>query len=248
MVPGAALLLSFAVLAFARPEDDEFGLDVERFVSELGSPDKRISEGLPPELPLDYGRSDDFIAFDLLKGARPIIGLRITFDGRAATGQEIRESFRDEHSLRLPPGGTIRRLNAGTPEELWDFPEGTRLLHRLELADPARTLFEFRLIERRPNGQWAYGTYVRTADAKLRLLQAQEAGAYEIELAGRPVKLELTRLHPESCRRCHAMNSAHRYPDPEKAGPCAFGPGHPTLRTEWARRFRERFGREPFEN
>lgn len=248
MVPGALAALPFFVLAFAQPGDDEFTRDVELFVSELGSPDKRISEGLPPELPLAYGRSEDFIAFDLLSGFRPIIGMRITFDGRAATGPEIRESFRDEHALRLPPGGAIRRLNAGTPEELWDFPEGTRLLHRLELADPARTLFEFRLMEKRPGGQWAYGTYVRTADGKLRLLQSQESGAYEAELGGRPVKIELMRLHPESCRRCHAMNSAHRYRDPEKAGPCAFGPGHPTLRTEWARRFRERFGREAFEN
>jgi len=122
------------------------------------------------------------------------------------------------------------------------------VVFRGHFPDASATVFEMRLLERRADGRWAFGSYVRAADGRLRLLQRQETAAFELELEGRRVQVSLTRLPPESCRRCHQMTSPNRYPDPEKAGPCGFGPGNPGLRAGWAERFRATRGYEPFEN
>lgn len=241
------LALGLALALSASAAQPDFASELERFVKELGSPPRRISEGLPPELPAEPWGDSGFVAFGHLEGTRPPIGLRIRFNGREANSRDLALAFRDEHAIRLPPGGRVRRVRAGTPEEAWEFPDGTRLLHRLALADEPGTLFEFRLIQRRPDGRWAFGTYLPTADGKLRLVQSQETGSYDVVLFGEATRIELTRLPPESCRRCHAAASPNRYPDAEFAGPCAFGPAHKDLLRGWSEAFRARFGYEPFE-
>ncbi|MBI4345583.1 MAG: hypothetical protein HY553_01930 [Elusimicrobia bacterium] len=227
-------------------QDSPIPAEVEAYVRMLSDFSERISDGLPPELPAHYG-VEDFLDFERIEGLRRPVASQITFDGARPDPARLDAVLRDEHGILLPPGGRIRRLSPDTPDESWEYPAGTRLTHRFYWADTASTVFELRLIERRADGRWAFGSYLRTADGKLRLLQRQETAAFALELEGRAVQVALTRLPPESCRRCHAAASPNRYRDVERAGPCGFGPANAALLRGWADRFRAARGYEPFE-
>src|SRR5437763_1376645 len=71
---------------------------------------------------------------------------------------------------------------------------------------------------------------------------------FDVDVPRGHVGVEMDRLHPESCRLCHAVHSpqAYQYRDKEHVGPCGFGPANPSMLTQWAPAYQVRHGYWPF--
>ena len=71
---------------------------------------------------------------------------------------------------------------------------------------------------------------------------------FDVDVPRGHVGVEMDRLHPESCRLCHAVHSpqAYQYRDKEHVGPCGFGPANPSMLTRWAPAYQVRHGYWPF--
>ncbi|MBI3553044.1 MAG: hypothetical protein HY077_11065 [Elusimicrobia bacterium] len=206
-----------------------------------------IRTGLPAEIAATLKEDGGYLDFPGVEGA-PIWGDDVRLAGLAPTDEEMEQVLADDHGIRLPPGRRIKRFKPGTPREFWDYPVGTRLLHRFLLRTAPPTLTEIRLIEKQPSGRWAYGVYLPQKNGRLRLMKAQEAVTLKVAWRGKKVALTMNRLNPESCRMCHQMHTpVNDYPEEDTAGPCGFGPGNKKLGA-WAKDFQAKKGYSPFAN
>lgn len=249
------IALALALLAAGAACADEPMLDARQaeFVNKLidqarrsGEPKDPLWKGLPPEIARDYPESEGFVRFTHVDGDVAPFGGRIKI---SPPDLKVTDVFEDESFARLPDGATIRR-DASGPREIWDYPVGTRVLHRFYFKTEPRTLFELRLVQKLPDGKWAFGIY--TADGAGERLPLHREGspalAYEVLIRGRQVHVDMLRMSPSSCRACHFHmgHGGYQYPDQERVGPCGFSPPNPHLLTDWARDYRARHGAEPF--
>lgn len=234
-------------------------------------PESSLRDGLPETLPEGFHLDDrlsaeGFVPFEGFSGEAPLIndwdeidGMRLppvnledpvsvrAFDEYRRRSEAalaaLRRKLREDHWARIPDGTRIRRRWNGAGQEFWDYPPGTAVLHRFTWRS-APELYELRLVRRRADGRWAFGIYAPRGKA-LVLVPRQEA--VEISLAGFS-RAVAVRVHPESCRNCHAMHghNSYQWDDEEMVGPCGFGPANPRLVQEWARAYQARHGAAPF--
>jgi hypothetical protein len=229
-----------------------------------GAPaDGPLSSGLPatlsPTLPEDGG----FVQFPNIAEADDIpLGRDWSFEPANSTGAfnpplSMAQMVAEEGWARLPAGGVIRQSRDRAGQTVWDYPAGTRLLHRIFFnSDARRKLFEVRYIEKRPDGKWAMGLYHPAGaplplgdTGNLSLLTARDAETtFELQTASGAVRVNVKRLQPDSCRHCHFNmgEGGYQYPDEEHTGPCGFVPANAGLTTTWAERYRGRYGVAPF--
>ena len=202
--------------------------------------------GLPDEVPADLAERDGYVLFDGVAGLKgPPANGPARFTPPDVTQADV---FEEDHAALLPRGERIERRRNGAGEEVWVYPAGTRVIHRFFLRTAPRRLFELRVLEKLRDGRWASGAYERRRGPNLRLRRAMAHEAFDVEVPRGHVGVEMDRLHPESCRLCHAVHSpqAYQYRDKEHAGPCGFGPANPSLLTEWAPAYQVRHGYWPF--
>ena len=204
------------------------------------------SRGLPDEVPADLVERDGYVLFDGVAGGKgPPANGPARFTPPDVTRADV---FEEDHAALLPEQVRIERRWNSAGEEVWSYPVGTRVVHRFFLKTAPRRLFELRVIEKLPDGRWAFGAYEARGGAHLRLRRRMVHEVFDVELPRGRVGVEMDRLHPESCRLCHAVHSpqAYQYRDREHAGPCGFGPANPSLLTGWAPAYQVRHGYWPF--
>ncbi len=224
-----------------------------------GPPHTGLPATMRPTLPED----DGFVRFPNITEADDIpLGRDWSFDPAASTGTfnpplELEQMVEEEGWARLPPGGVIGQSRDRQGMTVWDYPAGTRLLHRLFIKSlPRKSLFEVRYIEKRPDGRWAMGLYhpegaprplAETGALRLHTTAGAET-TFEVRTASGAVRVNVKRLQPDSCRHCHLNmgEGGHQFPDEEHAGPCGFVPANTALTTTWAERYRGRYGVAPF--
>ena len=203
--------------------------------------------GLPDEVPADLVERDGYVLFDNVSGVK---GPASNGPARFTPGDVDRSDvFEEDHAALLPCGARIERSRIGAAQEVWHYPVGTRLVHRFFLRTvPRRTLFELRIAEKRPDGRWAFGAYEWHGGGSVRLRRVMAHDVFEVDVPRGHVGVELDRLHPDSCRLCHAMHSpqAYQYEDVEHVGPCGFGPANASLLTQWAPDYQAKHGYWPF--
>ncbi len=131
---------------------------------------------------------------------------------------------RDIHrELKHAPDGSLYAV--------WNYPRGTRLIHRVFLK-PSHRLIELRLEQKLEDG-WAFGVYrPQGKDGELALYQPppdQEPESVELPLPGSFGRFRWTRLAYGSCRMCHVSMGPgwYQYSDTAHAGPCGFVPLQP---------------------
>ncbi len=206
--------------------------------------------GLPdtvsPTLPEDEGFVRD----------RRFPGEQVVADvsGLDAAGLTLPDVIEDEEWARLPDGARIRR-DRSRGYEIWHYPPGTRLIHRIFLKSDHR-LIELRMLQKQDDdasgdGPWAFGVY-RPDRGLYALTLYQERGgrpeSVSLPLPGRFGRFTWTRLPLSSCRDCHASmgDGWYQYADRDRAGPCGFVPLNPALLTRWAAHYQRRHGYYPF--
>ncbi len=212
-----------------------------------GKESRPQSLGLPREVPADLVERDGYVLFDGISGVN---GPTSNGPARFMPGDVTRSDvFEEDHAALLPPGTRIRRRWNRAGQEFWDYPPGTRLVHRFFLRTaPRRRLFELRIAEKLRDGRWAFGAYEWRGGRTVRLRRVMAHDVFEVDVPRGHVGVEMDRLHPESCRLCHAMHSpqAYQYQDVEHVGPCGFGPANASLLTRWAPAYRAAHGYWPF--
>lgn len=218
-----------------------------------GGSEPAHAAGLPDELPADLIEAEAFVRVPVALG-----GLVIDESALNAVGLSAAIAFEDEEWARLPAAMTIRR-DQSRGYEIWHFPAGARIAHRIYQRSPRR-LFELRLVQKLEDddaigtGRWAYGVYrpVR-GSAALKLYRlgpgvAEELAEMWADVGGTLRPFPTRRLHPESCRHCHIAHGrgSYQYPDQDRAGPCGFVPRNTAILTGWAPAYTRRHGYFPF--
>lgn len=93
----------------------------------------------------------------------------------------------------LPPGTSIDAAEA----DAWNFPRGTKLWKEFSHGSAIETRF----IERGPDGEWRFGSYLWTADGKDAVL-APADGIRDLAAAGAPNgRYQIPAV--DDCRACH---------------------------------------------
>jgi hypothetical protein len=206
------------------------------------------SRGLAEELPTDTVEADGYVPYEGIPSqVGPVSNGPPRFTPSDVTRDEV---FAEDRAARLPDGARIERHWDCLGREIWEYPVGTRVVHRFFLKTiPSESLFEMRVVEKLPDGRWAFGVYEWRGD-RLQLRHVMSHDVFDLDLLGGRVRAEMDRLHPESCRICHYNHSSQSYQfeDPEHAGPCEFGPGNPLILTHWAVGYAARYGYWPFAN
>ncbi|MBI3552487.1 MAG: hypothetical protein HY077_08205 [Elusimicrobia bacterium] len=247
-----ALVLIMMVWAVSvRPEEPFLNAEQKEWLENLfrnstAPPKDPLYKGLPDSITRDFPGREGFVAFEHIPGEDPPVGGRLRISD---PDLKLRDVFDDESFARLPVGATIRRDTSRSPEA-WDYPVGTRVMHKLFFKTAPPRLFELRLAQKLPDGKWGFGIYM--AEEGSDTLQLHREGfpplAFDLVIAGKPVRVELNRLIPGSCRACHWArgHGNHQFPDMEHVGPCGFVPANDDLLGRWARDYAARHGASPF--
>ena len=207
-----------------------------------------LSEGLPKTISTSIIENDGYDDFNADPNEGRLVGDVVMLDGHRAPLDEEEQVFSDDRGILLPPGGAILRIRPGGPKEVWDFPIGTRFVHRFYLRTSPRRLYELHMSEKRADGRWAYGIYIPDANGKASLSHTPNSLALDVDVSGRLWRISVKGVGPQSCRECHLMESGNHYPDEDRAGPCGFGPANKALLTLWAPLFKAKHGYAPFLN
>ena len=244
----ALLLLLVAVPAW--PLDSEQTKYLNKLFEESAriqaEPKDPIYAGLPGELARDYPEREGFVRFEHIAGDVPPIGGRVRFSDPEL---KLTDVFDDESWARLPDGQKILRDTSG-PREIWDYPVGTRVVHRILLKSDPRKLFELRLAQKLPDGKWGFGLY-REEDGPANLPLHRDGMpplSFDVKIKAKVVRVDMFRLSPASCRNCHFRmgHGGYQSPDVDHVGPCGFSPPNPRLLTDWADAYQGRYGYAPF--
>ena len=211
--------------------------------------------GLPPMMSPTLPEDDGFVQFPNIAEPDDIpLGRDWSFDPAGSTGTfnpplSMEQMVDEEGWARLPDRGVIGRSVNRAGQAVWDYPVGTRLLHRIYMNSlPQKSLFEVRYIEKRPDGKWAMGLYhpegaprpLRDTGNLALLTAAGAETTFELRTSSGAVRVNVKRLQPDSCRHCHFNmgEGGYQYPDEEHTGPCGFVPANAGLTTTWAERYR----------
>jgi hypothetical protein len=187
------------------------------------------------------------------------IGMKLLINGKPAlTREAIDEAFIDLFFARVPKEGPQILSSKNTRgQEIWKYPAGTQTFHVIKLRTDGEPLFELRTALLRSDGTWDLGVYLQESSAlrpQLRRQNDSSMPATELKFkssqSGRELHVTLNRLPLHNCKTCHFNISPSRYQfaSPEDAGPCGFGPAHPTLMRDWSIEYEKRVGRSPIEN
>jgi hypothetical protein len=210
--------------------------------------------GLPASLSARLPEEEGFVPFGTMTETHDI---PLGEDWDFQPDRDMEQLLEEEGWARLPEGQTIVRRKDAQGREVWDYPAGTRLLHRILFKSaPEPVLFEMRYIEKRADGKWSMGLFHPSGPPKpvgqtgaLALNRDADAHArFDVDLGTATIRVHVQRLRPDSCRHCHwAMGEGgYQYPDMEHAGPCGFVPTNPHLLKEWAEAYRKSRGASPF--
>lgn len=213
---------------------------------EEGAP---LSLGLPATISPNLPEEDGFVLFK----STSLVGPAISNDGNitfSRTGLKWDDVFKEESWARLPRGKRILR-DKSRGFEAWGYPTGTRVLHRISLKSSPPEIFEIRLSKKLHGGKWAFGLYKTQAGSPRLILHRRGAPkiSFKVSLPAGPVRVEMERLHPQSCRLCHfnhGINTERYWEDVEHVGPCAFVPDNPSIIGEWAHTYEIKYGYSPF--
>ncbi|MGE4107574.1 MAG: hypothetical protein AB7F66_10205 [Bacteriovoracia bacterium] len=218
-----------------------------------------LYEGLPEEISLSVLEGAHTVEFS--QPARFLfspLGLRILINDKPTSiHANLMEAFRERFYAHVPKGHAIRRIQTETGER-WEYPVGTQLFHLLEFQTAIPQVYELRTARLLPEGRWALGVYSpeeflgEATPRKLKLNRYTGTPAFEVAFqsaaSGRDLRIQMNRVPLHNCLMCHygASPSKATYRSSDDAGPCGFGPAHPDLLTEWAKRFEQKTGEKPF--
>src|SRR5213080_3557801 len=94
------------------------------------------SRGLPDELPADLVERDGYVLFDGVPGLNgPPSNGPARFTPDDVTRSDV---FDEDHGALLPHGARITRRWNGAGQEVWNYPVGTRVVHRFFLKTAPR--------------------------------------------------------------------------------------------------------------
>lgn len=193
--------------------------------------------------PLDYPTQDKFFA-------------QTTYAGMPK-GEKIQISF--AHF-----GKVIR--------EVWDYPIGTLLVHRIDFKTTPPSIYELRLVWLDRNRQWHFSTYSpkEFGSSKpqdfLRNSYGRDHPPIEVNAVfsewnpQKASRLSMKRINLASCQACHYSTSPSAYqyqvakPDGSidvaasiaRTGPCGFTPNNPWAFWTWGRDYHAKHGIFPF--
>jgi hypothetical protein len=252
------VLFAGAVCAQSGPDDSDDGVPTDRKVIEYirtqieasqarldharGSRAKLAPyEGLPDAVSARLPENEGFVRVPRVKDALPLEDL-VDVSGLDKRGLTIEDVVEDEEWARLPDGTSIRR-DRSRGYEIWHYPTGTRLVHRIFLK-PNHQLLELRMqkkLDEEPNGAdgpWAFGIYRpvdQSGDLQLYKHMPKKGQKEESLILPLPSGLGTflwTRMSMNECRSCHiSMGEGwYQYSDEDHAGPCGFTPKNHPLR------------------
>lgn len=217
-----------------------------------------LFDGLPQDIATDYPESNGFVAFGAFENLHAPLLSRPKLDG-GDRSFSMADVFEEHFFAKLPEGQRIVVSKNAEGQDVWTYPQGTQVIHKILLRSEPRRIFELRILWQRPDGTWAYGLYApklkdgHEDDAiRLHLLKVS-SGPVQIDAdvkgysASGPVRVTGARINIQSCQRCHYMISPGRYqyPNHDAAGPCGFVPSNPSI-NDWATRYRIAHGYWPF--
>jgi hypothetical protein len=219
-----------------------------------------LSAGLPLQIPADWVEREALVPFTQEPdGAQAPLGVRILVNGKPVLDRsQLAELFEEDFQASLPKNTSILVTLNSDGKEVWHYPVGTRLAHRVRWNSPHKPIYELRIAERLASGAWALGVYAPSepsAEVQPSTLQlSQYSGTqplkvrFESAQTRKPLEVSLERIPLHSCRNCHnaTSSSAYQFERPEDAGPCGFGPGNRAIRGAWAQRWAAQTGLPAF--
>lgn len=120
-----------------------------------------LSDGLPERLASPALEKPELLPF-LQDATGPVapFGAQVQVDGKTITHAQARALlFSEEFAASIPPGTQIQVSKNSDGLEVWNYPTGARVEHRIRWKTSDAPFFELRVIEKLPNGRWAFGMY-----------------------------------------------------------------------------------------
>lgn len=126
-----------------------------------------LSDGLPERLPYQALEKPELLPF-LQDSTGPVapFGAQVQVGGKTLTHAQARALlFSEEFAASIPPGTQVQVSKNSDGLEVWNYPTGTRVEHRIRWKASDAPVFELRVIEKLPNGRWAFGMYTPEEEA-----------------------------------------------------------------------------------
>ncbi len=126
-----------------------------------------LSDGLPERLPYQALEKPELLPF-LQEATGPVapFGAQVQVGGKTLTHAQARALlFSEEFAASIPPGTQVQVSKNSDGLEVWNYPTGTRVEHRIRWKTSDAPVFELRVIEKLPNGRWAFGMYTPEENA-----------------------------------------------------------------------------------
>ena len=185
------------------------------------------------------------------------IGIKLTINDQPALSREaLDEAFEDQFFARIPKGSRIAVTQNADGRDVWTYPVGTQTFHLVRLRAENTPIFELRTALLLADGSWDLALYAQESSSHNPILRRQRYGGMpplEIQFkstqSGRDLHIKMNRVPLHNCKMCHFNSSPSRYQfvSSDDAGPCGFGPAHPTLARDWAIQYEKRVGHSPFQ-
>lgn len=199
-------------------------------------------------LKLDILESNSFVEYRKFRDLpRAPIGMGLKINNSYVPVSELSKYFA-EHFYAFIPSPIIILKDS----EHWQYPIGTQIVHLVRLNDQEKTLFELRMIEKRKDGVWSFGTYLPEQNEWRLIDSATESKSVDREYVTEDqirVRLQMGTVPQQVCSNCHMGTTTHNWPkdSPDAAGPCEMTPENPHLMTTWKADFEKKLGWSPFE-
>lgn len=185
------------------------------------------------------------------------IGMKLTINDKPALSREaLDEAFEDLFYARIPLGARIGVTQNADGRDVWNYPVGAQTFHLVRLRAEGAPIFELRTALLLADGSWDLAIYAPESSSREPTLRRQRYGGMpplEIQFkstrSGRDLQIKMNRVPLHNCKMCHFNSSPSRYQftSSDDAGPCGFGPAHPTLARDWAAEYEKRVGHSPFQ-
>jgi hypothetical protein len=235
-----------------------------------------LSDGLPERLPYQALEKPELLPF-LQDSTGPVapFGAQVQVDGKTITHAQARALlFSEDFAASIPPGTQVQVSKNADGLEVWNYPTGTRVEHRIRWKASDAPVFELRVIEKLPNGRWAFGMYTPEEDAPasnsgalpkpltpkkpdhdlvLNRYSGTPGQAFKLRPIGQPAEIQVNirKLPLQHCQHCHFMHSpsGHQYETEDDTGPCGFAPANgENIRKGWAESWLKKFGASPLQS
>ncbi len=215
---------------------------------------------LPEQLPAQYLSHQGFISFQEPEGGFKPLFASLSVDGvpvRGTGAPQVSQLFSDTTFANIPNGTTIQKMKDSSGREIWNYPLGAEVAHKIEFKDLSHTLFELRILRKITETQWDFASYspntTRLQEATLSRNHYMGNIPFTITLQISDhisSRLDLRRISLTSCKNCHFSNSqaSYQYPTVSEAGPCGFTPGNENGIRSWIDTYQAKFGHSPFSN